>query len=101
MRGTCDDAVVDARAKACDAACGVGTEGPTEAGGIVKMELVEVGMVEVVVPDKVSSEKVVAGGGCISDTFLCGEGGLDIGGEGYDGTNCHGGDPPFARTRSG
>ena len=73
---------------------------PAETGGRIKS--VPVGNVSdgMVVPEAVSSEYVVAGGGCISDTFLCGEGGLDIGGEGYDGMNCHGGDPPCAKARS-
>ena len=81
--------------------CSEDVVGPADAGGMVKPELVVDGLVEVVVPERVSSENVVAGGGCVSDTFLCGEGGLDIGGEGYDGRNCHGGDPPFAKARSG
>lgn len=73
---------------------------PAETGGKVKSVPVIDVSVEVVVPECVSSEYVVAGGGCISDTFLCGEGGLDIGGEGYDGVSCHGGDPPCAKARS-
>ena len=67
---------------------------------MAKSVFVTDGPVEVGVPESVSSGNVVAGGGCISDTFLCGEGGLDIGGEGYDGMSCHGGDPPFAKARS-
>lgn len=49
---------------------------------MLKSVLVVDGSEDVVVAESGSSEKVVAGGGCISDTFLCGEGGLDIGGEG-------------------
>jgi hypothetical protein len=64
----------------------------------VKCGLVVDVSVEAVVPGCVRF--VAAGGGCISDTFLCGEGGLDIGGEGYDGMSCHGGDPPCAKARS-
>ena len=73
---------------------------PAETGGrVISVPVIDVS-VEVVVPECVSSECVVAVGGCISDTFLCGEGGLDIGGEGYDGMGCHGGDPPCAKARS-
>jgi hypothetical protein len=63
-----------------------------EGGGMMKTELGEAVSSGTRTPE--------AEGGCISDTFLCGEGELDIGGEGYDGKICHGGDPPFARARS-
>ena len=73
---------------------------PAETGGRVKSVPVIDVSDEVAVPECGSSEYVVAVRGCISDTFLCGEGGLDIGGEGYDGMSCHGGDPPCAKARS-